>query len=649
MTTVTPLLHLVLNSDSVANRGTATSIPVVRFQDPTRVVAGPGEANGLPLALEFDGDTPGGLVNLSSVTATLSRTKFHLRVVFSPGSVVRARDAIIHSNALPLLLALNSSRPASSDANIRAAVQNAAAGERWVRAFDPPALVPGRWYWADLVYDTDTLALFVNGNLEGVHAFPRGALAAATGPYLMIGGAASAGTGAPSNFRGKIAAVTLYSAVFPPDVESMFRPVRTHPWSYITRKADIMAASGHDIGEPQRALEYNAGFPRYLATYTRGAISYRPGDTEAFGISGALWEYWTRRRAASPTVDSEMGCFVSDEGPTVVPPGTKAFLEFAAIYAHPTHGVYTVFQPIESSYEDRGESQHTGWPIEESHPVDAAGGTRGQMQTMSKGAWFIPPGTRVPTLLNGPIWTAFQASGGAARWGIPTRSVYTNPSDAEHVEYAATPLSEWYAHATPAGITAFEVHGSILAKYMELGGHRGVLGLPTTSEIDIPGTASGSRKRMNEFQRGAICWLGSREQTFVVRPFRIRINKISSNSWEGEGWESDENDLYFYVTLKINDDVVLSRMRYPNQGYWDEQEEIEPFITLPVVVTPRANDNITLVVDLWEYDPVSSDDNLARFTKHLVAAEAWGFAENGGKLTLSAGFSELEAELLMVD
>lgn len=94
-----------------------------------------------------------------------------------------------------------------------------------------------------------------------------------------------------------------------------------------------------------------------------------------------------------------------------------------------------------------GESQHKGWPIEEKRGVSAAGRTTGQIQTMSKGAWFHPPVAAVPKF----------------------------------------------------------VGGYILAKYKAMGGRSGVLGLPTTSEIDIPGTAPGSHMRTNPLQHSAIC------------------------------------------------------------------------------------------------------------------------------------------------
>ena len=100
-----------------------------------------------------------------------------------------------------------------------------------------------------------------------------------------------------------------------------------------------------------------------------------------------------------------------------------------------------------------GESQHKEWPVDEEHSVSTTGWgpTTGQMQTMSKGAWFQSPGAAVPNFLN----------------------------------------------------------GYILARYKAKGDRSGVLSLPTTSKIDILGMAPGSRMGMNASQHGAVCWLGS--------------------------------------------------------------------------------------------------------------------------------------------
>jgi len=50
---------------------------------------------------------------------------------------------------------------------------------------------------------------------------------------------------------------------------------------------------------------------------------------------------------------------------------------------------------------------------------------------------------------------------------------------------------------------------------------------------------------------------------------------------------------------KINDDVVLNLMRYPNSSQC-ESENTQPYISLPLVLRQTTvYDDITLAVDVW--------------------------------------------------
>jgi len=68
-------------------------------------------------------------------------------------------------------------------------------------------LKPGVWYTADLVYDNDTVGVFVNGEIVSVHAFPQGNITLFPGNQLFIG---SWVDGARNHFNGTIAAVQWF-------------------------------------------------------------------------------------------------------------------------------------------------------------------------------------------------------------------------------------------------------------------------------------------------------------------------------------------------------------------------------------------------------------------------------------------------------
>ena len=56
-----------------------------------------------------------------------------------------------------------------------------------------------------------------------------------------------------------------------------------------------------------------------------------------------------------------------------------------------------------------------------------------------------------------------------------------------------------------AGTAAHEVYGSIRAKWAQLGWERGLLGYPTTGELPTPDMVG----RFNHFQHGSIYWTAS--------------------------------------------------------------------------------------------------------------------------------------------
>ncbi len=80
---------------------------------------------------------------------------------------------------------------------------------------------------------------------------------------------------------------------------------------------------------------------------------------------------------------------------------------------------------------------------------------------------------------------------------------------------------------------------------------------------------------------------------------RLRVDVILTNNAGTEDRPWDHSDLYFYAPVKVNDGVVLDRVRYPSSsGRWDEEDDtVRLNISLPPVITPnRANDVVTLTM-----------------------------------------------------
>lgn len=122
------------------------------------VVSGPGSipAGTYPKALDFSG---GGQLKTTLPLPKLNRVKFCVRTIFRIDTAVTARQALLESNALPFGLYLTPGS-GSTEFNLVAAVTTNAYGVGNAATEFFLDLHLGTWYTADLVYDTDTLAVF---------------------------------------------------------------------------------------------------------------------------------------------------------------------------------------------------------------------------------------------------------------------------------------------------------------------------------------------------------------------------------------------------------------------------------------------------------------------------------------------------------
>lgn len=194
------------------------------------VIAGPGVTTlgTFAQALDF---SAGGKLKVALPLPALNRTKFCTRIVFKIDTAVTARQDLTNSNALPFDLYLAPGTGASAF-HLVTSVKSKAHG--WAKAsteffFD---LHLTTWYTADLVYDTDTLAVFVDGVIYSVHALPNGTIADGTADQLYAGVAANETDFA---FKGALAALQLHDDI-PIELETQLDERRAHPQWYLTYK-----------------------------------------------------------------------------------------------------------------------------------------------------------------------------------------------------------------------------------------------------------------------------------------------------------------------------------------------------------------------------------------------------------------------------
>jgi len=584
---------------------------------------GPGTSGLGPFLKALDlGSAGKARVDIKGLNPNLGR--FCIRVVFRAAGQVTGRQTLVQSNLLPFALFLDAGDNAG-EFNLFGSVDLSAHGWRGPSTHFKKGLGPGVWYTADLVYDTDTAALFVDGACVGVHAFPNGSLKKHNGKKLFIG---TSPGGEKDHFDGSLAGLQWYSGI-PDEIEARVNEQRTRPEWFITYKRESVRGRV-DLGQRTGGIDYlwYAG-KSYVQKYERGAIMYHDSVGAAFELHGAIHDLYFSSRSLPRT----LGYLVSDEGDTTRSGGRKNLFSNGGIYWSPGTGAVPVTDEIYLEYELLGESQALGFPL---RAARAAPG--GPEQEFQAARMYYKNGGERACEVHGEILKRFLETGGLKTWGYPV----TNETDLRKSKDVIGRYSEFerctFYWSRKTG--AHEVHGDVRKKYRDLRGPRGIMGFPTSDEANVPG-ASGAARR-NTFENGSLLWFGSWDSIVVATPFRVYIGRIDSK--EDEGWGAGQNDIYCKVTLKDGGTTLYDR-RHPAGGAWNGHNIVEPKITIPDLIVPNhPAKSLTLVVDVWDSDSFlgGGDDHLGTWTKVLNMANGWGFRDNSGTLN-SGSFSMINS------
>jgi hypothetical protein len=571
------------------------------------VVGGPGNTplGNFPKALDL-GSTGRAVVDLSELEPDFGR--FCIRTVFRVGSPPGGQQTLFASSLLPFTLQINEESH-SGDFNLVGSVASRAHGRRGPDTRFKQELSTGTWYAADLVYDTNTALLFLDGDCVGVYALPDGALERPGGSELFIGTGLD---GESEHFGGSLAALQWWSGV-PEEIESLLNEQRTKPEWFITYKREAVR-DRVDLGERIGEVADLVGEETFLQRYQRGAIMYHPGAGGAFEMHGPIHDLFI-----SGELEAELGYLVSDELETTQAGGRKSLFSKGGIYWSEGTGPIPVSGEIYLAYEMRGESASVGFPVSRAQVL-----SMGLEQEFQRARMYFRNEDAMALAVEGAILDRFRATGGVDSWGFPKTNELPIRSRGKVIGHLSQ--FEFATIYWSSGTGAHEVHGGIRSEYLQQGGPRGSLGFPTSDEADIPGV--GGLARYNTFENGSILWFGS--SPIVVTPFRVFLARIDTK--EEEGIEQRQNDVYFHVSLKEGETTLHSE-RWPSQGYVEDQNIVEPKITLPPLVNPNSpGKSLTLTVDVWDYDDGGGgdDDHLGTWTRTLNMANGWGFRESNG-------------------
>jgi hypothetical protein len=214
------IIDYVLNGVSVSNPDGTMPATVTNC----KVVDGPGTifSGTFPNALDFGAK---GKMEAILNPASIQTSRFCLRVVFKINSNVTSRQNLVESNCLPFSMFLDKTANVN---NFKVVVSVSPKEHGWSGTSTEyfKELKTNIWYTADLMYDTDTLAVFIDGVIISVHAFPFGTILKSAGNQLFIGTWTDR---ARNHFDGQMAAVQWYNDEMPTELESQLDERRSHP------------------------------------------------------------------------------------------------------------------------------------------------------------------------------------------------------------------------------------------------------------------------------------------------------------------------------------------------------------------------------------------------------------------------------------
>jgi len=333
------------------------------------------------------------------------------------------------------------------------------------------------------------------------------------------------------------------------------------------------------------------------------------------------------------SIKSQLGELQSDEIDGKKRGSKKSLFRAGGIYWSGTTGARTVLGDIFINYENLDASSHAiGLPTKDATTI-----TGGKMQLFQKGRMYCKRGSNVAKEVHGSILNRFLKLGGHTKKGFPISDELDIKKGTKVIGKRSDfeKCSIYWSSKTGA----FEVYGSISKKYNQLGGPLGQLGFPTSGEMDIP-KENGSR--YNTFQNGTITWFKSWKNTFVSYPFDIFLDRIKVRDADADfAFFKDDSDIYARVETFENGHRV-SNKKLPNNGTYSNTTSANLKYTVPKRFIPNhVNYKVKLVFEAWDSDSgvpfKGKDDHLGKYTKELSIRNAWGERDNKGVYNKATG------------
>jgi len=572
------------------------------------IVAGPGPRKAVDL-----GGAPAIDIDISSIDLPLENL-YHVKLFFNLDGPFEGHQILAQSDRIPFKLGVFGRSP-----TVYLEASTCTTVGSWQSSTDHEPVTPGEWHSADLIYDNDTLVLFLDSRAIACHGFGRNRSLAfdPSARTVSVGG-----LNASTRFHGRIACFSL-STDLPLELRtSCLRQRETPQWN-ITTKLETLRPY-RDLGEEFGDMTFLNHLNSYLQPYRQGAIVYHEG-TGAFEM---LLPVYLRYMALSQPAQDSLGHLISDSLPSEGE-GHKSAFHGGAIYCNKETEAFEVLGQNYKDYSATGGPHSWGYPLDQPLPVN-----NGTFQRFEKATFYHKSGCKCAHEVHGPILQAFVSTGGLGKWGFPHSNTQRLDVDGHKGRDVLMSNFERGSFYWSESTGAHAVQGKIRQKWQTLGGPDmhfiQELGLPTTDEIDVPRVIGG---RVSGFEQGVILWYGEREEMKVVYPFKIFIEKLETTRSTNCS-AANANHLYFTVILNEGESTVFCQ-RYPKNEGFGNKECLEVNEELPLVLKPKPDVKISLTVDVWDAHP-KEHEHVGTWVKTFDTGNAWEMTEDGGKLSSGA-------------
>jgi len=557
---------------------------------------------------------PKGKASVSIANSNISLKLFTVRICFRAAPQIKSRQNLVESDILPFAMYIE--RAAGKDrfelvASIGTAHYGWTAGNGALTA----KLKSLSWYVADLVFNVDTVSLFVNNKREGVLALPQGELMSLPGSHLYIG----TGTdGKKYHFSGEVAGLQLYYNT-PADLLVKADETRNTATWYISNKYLALggvANLGYSTGVP----EFSHSVGAFIQNFEKGQIQLSGILGVAFAMQGAIWRHY---KSLAEDVKKELEFLVSDELQTSSAQGYKNLFRKGGIYSSPNFGTSHVTGQIFVDFESMGETNALGFPQGPATAIDG-----GLMQVFEGSNIYLKDGAPKSFAVSGDLLKQYETAGGPAKLGFPIGNnvqIIQNGNAVGWVSY----FEFGAIYSTFTG--TFDMSGGVKTMYDKIGGPSSALGLPTSGLTPLPSGAG----TFTTFEQGTIVTLDATGNTFTCTPFQIRLGRVDTKDEDGFG--AGENDL----TIDAYIDGLPGgsyHKRFPDEDtddYYSDQNIVDINTVLDAVIVPNdPNLNIVFRADVWDIDGnalINTDNDLIGNYSHALSIDnAWGLAQNDG-------------------